>query len=56
MNMTFRINWSTPEGSFGWTDIEDCKDMDKAIDFWMDKVLGKGDVPYQALIEQIRPL
>jgi hypothetical protein len=52
--MNFQICWSNAKGKFGWTDLEDCENMDDAIDFWMNHLIGGKDVPIDAEIEQIR--
>lgn len=52
--MNFRINWSNPRGNFGWTDLADCEDMDDAIAYWLNHLVGGDDVPLDAQLDQIR--
>jgi len=53
MTNTFQISWSTPEGNFGWTTIKECAELDEAISFWMNHIIGTKDVPANATLDHI---
>jgi hypothetical protein len=54
--MDFKITWSSPKGTFGWTTMEECIDLDEAIGYWLNHLVGGRDVPIDAEIEQIEQL
>jgi hypothetical protein len=51
---SFKITWSNPRGAFGWTTLEDCEDMDDAISYWMNHLVGGESVPIDAALDQIQ--
>lgn len=53
--LNFKIIWSTPQGKFGWTTLEECVDIEDAVNFWHDNVLGH-DVPADADIDRVVPV
>jgi hypothetical protein len=53
---TFKIVWSTPDGKFGWTNIDECLELDEAISYWTLYIVGTKDVPYDAYLEKIEQI
>ena len=51
---SFKITWSNPRGAFGWATLEDCEDMDDAISYWMNHLVGGESVPIDAALDQIQ--
>ena len=54
--MTYEITWSSPQGDFGWIQIQDCTCIDDAVDFWMTHLLGQEDIPIESQIDEVRLL
>jgi hypothetical protein len=52
---TFRIIWSTPSGALGWITIEECIDLEDAVDHWMNHKTSIG-IPWDATIDEIKPV
>jgi hypothetical protein len=50
--MDIKIIWSTPKGNFGWTTLSDCLDMDDAISYWLNHLVGTKDVPIDATLDK----
>jgi len=55
--LTFSIIWTRPDGRFGLTAIEECRDLQDATDYFLDAVRGKDpQVPADVQIDSVRRL
>jgi hypothetical protein len=56
--LTFSISWTVPSsGRFGFTTLEDCRDLQDATDYFLDAVRGKDpQVPADVQIDTVRRL
>lgn len=52
---TFSIGWSTTDGCFGFTTVEDCLSIDDAFSEF-DAARHRGEVPLLADIDRIGPI
>lgn len=57
--LTFSITWTRPDGRFGFTTIEECVNMEDAIDYFCNHLRGKEQdklfsVPADAQIDTVR--
>jgi hypothetical protein len=50
----YEIRWSTSNGYIGWTTLNDCEDIDDAIAYWMNHIVGSLEVPIDATLDQIK--
>jgi hypothetical protein len=51
----FTCTWSTPNGKFGWTTIDECLDPEEAATvFFEERALSTG-IPDDAELDSVRP-
>ena len=51
----FTCTWSTPNGKFGWTTIDECSSLEEAATAFFEELGRAADIPADAYLESVRP-
>jgi hypothetical protein len=51
----FTCIWSTPNGKFGWTTIDECSSLEEAAAAFFEERARAADIPADADLDSVRP-